>query len=170
METELIRKARELAESILAKKTFEKHNFHNIQHTKDVVEAAQIIAEKSELTDDERECVIIAAWLHDIGYEQGSQNHEAIAAATARKMMEEAGADVQKIDYVSDAIEATKMPQQPKNIISRVLCDADLFHLSTEKCDENGFKLREEWKSLGFKDMKDDEWMQFNLQFMESHQ
>ena len=169
METELITKARELAESTLAKKAFEKHNFHNIQHTQEVVHAAILIAEKSELTDDERECVIIAAWLHDIGYEQGSQNHEAVASAAARTMMEQAGASVQMIDTVVEAIEATKMPQQPKSIVSKVLCDADLFHLSTEKCDENGFKLREEWKSLGFKDMKDDEWMQFNLQFMESH-
>jgi predicted metal-dependent HD superfamily phosphohydrolase len=169
METELIRKARILAENTFSGKVFEKHNFHNLFHTQEVVRAAEIIGAKSDLTEDELESAIVAAWLHDIGYEQGSQDHEAVAADRARKMLEEAGASVKKVNDVVDAIESTKMPQQPKSIVGKVLCDADLFHLSTEKCDENGYKLRDEWKSLGFKDMEDDEWVQFNLQFMESH-
>lgn len=169
METELVKKARILAENTFSGKVFEKHNFHNLHHTQEVVRAAEIIAVKSELNEDELESVLIAAWLHDIGYDQGSQNHEAIAADRARKMLEEAGASVKKTNDVVEAIESTKMPQQPKSIVSKVLCDADLFHLSTEKCDENGYKLRDEWKSLGFKDMEDDEWVHFNVQFMESH-
>jgi predicted metal-dependent HD superfamily phosphohydrolase len=169
METDLIKKARILAENTFAGKVFEKHNFHNLHHTQEVVRAAELIGLKSDLNEDEVESVLIAAWLHDIGYEQGSQDHEAIAADRARKMLEEAGASAKKTNEVVDAIESTKMPQQPKSIIGKVLCDADLFHLSTEKCDENGYKLRDEWKSLGFKDMEDDEWIQFNLQFMESH-
>jgi predicted metal-dependent HD superfamily phosphohydrolase len=169
METELVRKARILAENTFAGKVFEKHNFHNLFHTQEVVRAAEIIGLKSELNEDELESVMIAAWLHDIGYEQGSQDHEAVAAARAKKMLEEAGAAVKKVSDVVEAIESTKMPQQPRSIVSKVLCDADLFHLSTEKCDENGEKLRDEWKSLGFKDMQDAEWLQFNLQFMESH-
>jgi predicted metal-dependent HD superfamily phosphohydrolase len=169
METELVRRARELAEETFAGKAFEKHNFHNIHHTQEVVRAAEIIGKSSALNDDEMESVLIAAWLHDIGYEHGSHNHEAVAADRARALLEGAGADKHKIDDVVQAIEATKMPQQPKSVISKVLCDADLYHLSTEKCDENGFKLREEWRSLGFKDMEDEEWVHFNLQFMESH-
>jgi predicted metal-dependent HD superfamily phosphohydrolase len=169
METELILKARILAENTFAGKVFEKHNFHNLFHTQEVVRAAEIIGLKSELNEDELESVMIAAWLHDIGYEQGSQDHEAVAAARAKKMLEEAGAAVKKVSDVVEAIESTKMPQQPRSIVSKVLCDADLYHLSTEKCDENGEKLRDEWKSLGFKDMQDTEWLQFNLQFMESH-
>jgi predicted metal-dependent HD superfamily phosphohydrolase len=169
METELINKARVLAENTFSGKVFEKHNFHNLFHTQEVVRAAEIIGLKSDLTDDEMESVLIAAWLHDIGYEQGSQDHEAVAADRARKMLEEAGAPPKKTTDVIEAIESTKMPQQPKSIVGKVLCDADLFHLSTEKCDENGYKLRDEWKSLGFKDMEDDEWVQFNLHFMESH-
>lgn len=169
METELVKKARILAENTFSGKVFEKHNFHNLHHTQEVVRAAEIIAVKSELNEDEIESVLIAAWLHDIGYDQGSQDHEAHAADRARKMLEEAGASDKKMKDVVEAIESTKMPQQPKSIVSKVLCDADLFHLSTEKCDENGYKLRDEWKSLGFKDMEDDEWVHFNVQFMESH-
>ncbi len=169
MESDLIQKARILAENTFAGKVFEKHNFHNLYHTQEVVRAAEIIGIKTELNEDEMESLLVAAWLHDIGYEHGSKDHEAVAAARARKMLEESGASPKKISDVVNAIESTKMPQQPVSIVSKVLCDADLFHLSTAKCDENAGKLRDEWKSLGFKDMKDHEWVQFNLQFMESH-
>jgi Uncharacterized protein conserved in bacteria len=169
METNLIAKARDLAEKTFSGKAFEKHKFHNIHHTMEVVKAAELIGRQNDLSDDELESVIIAAWLHDIGYEQGSSNHEDVAAGMAREMLTNAGASPDKIAAVVEAIESTKMPQQPRSLVSKVLCDADLFHLSTDKCDENGMNLRAEWKSLGFRDMQDDEWDQFNLQFMESH-
>lgn len=169
METELIRKAKGYAEKTLSAEIFEKHDYHNIEHTREVVEAATKIGKACELTDDEMEAVIIAAWLHDIGYEEESNNHEAIAAARARKLLEKEGAKPEVIRMVEDAIEATKMPQQPKSLVSKVLCDADLYHLATDQYAENALKLRQEWRSLGFKDMQDVEWDQFNLQFLESH-
>jgi predicted metal-dependent HD superfamily phosphohydrolase len=169
METELIKKARGYAEKTLSGKVFEKHDYHNIQHTREVVEAAEQVGRESGLTEEELESVIIAAWLHDIGYEEESSNHEAIAAERARALLEKEGARPETIKMVEEAIEATKMPQQPKTLVSKVLCDADLFHLSTDRYADNAMKLRQEWRSLGFKDMPDAEWDQFNLQFLESH-
>jgi predicted metal-dependent HD superfamily phosphohydrolase len=170
METELIRQARTLAEKTFAGKAFEKHIFHNLEHTAYVVRAAEEIGQHSELSEDEMEAVIIAAWLHDIGYERGSENHEAIAAEKAKELLTKLGAAPRKIAEVSDAIMATKMPQRPRTMVSKVLCDADLHHLSNEQCDTCGAKLRQEWKSLGYKDMPDQDWLQFNLEFMESHE
>jgi predicted metal-dependent HD superfamily phosphohydrolase len=169
METSLISQARQMAEKTFSGKAFEKRDFHNLDHTREVVRAAEEIARQSDLSDDEIESVVIAAWLHDIGYEQGSENHEDVAAAIASKVMTEWGATREKVIAVTEAIAATKMPQQPKSMVSKVLCDADLYHLSSRKCDESGSKLREEWRSLGFKEMKDDEWLTFNMEFMQSH-
>jgi len=169
MDSELIQQARALAEKVFAGKAFEKRAFHNLEHTVAVVDAAREIGGHSSLSDDEMESVIIAAWLHDIGYEIGAENHEDIAAEKARNLLLSLNASPQKITDVTEAIMATKMPQQPKTMISKVLCDADLYHLSSEQCDELGFKLREEWRALGFKDMKDKEWLRFNLDFMEAH-
>jgi hypothetical protein len=70
---------------------------------------------------------------------------------------------------VSEAILATKVPQQPKSIIGKVLCDADLHHLSTEECTAQSDKLRDEWEAVGHKSMSDEEWMQTNLSFLENH-
>lgn len=169
METPLIKKARILAEETFRGKAFEKRDFHNLEHTLEVVASAKEIADQSDLNEDETESVIIAAWLHDIGYEQGHENHEDVAAAIASNSLAEWGATPARIAAITEAIVATKMPQQPKSMVSKVLCDADLYHLSSPQCEESGNKLRKEWRSLGFKDMTDEEWLQFNVQFMESH-
>ena len=51
-------------------------SYHNFQHTSDVVKAAIEIGEKTELNEDQMEMVVLAAWLHDTGYSNGSEDHE----------------------------------------------------------------------------------------------
>ena len=114
------------------------------------------------MNEDELESVLIAAWLHDIGYEQGSQDHEAIAADRARKMLEAAGASAKKTNDVVEAIESTKMPQQPRSIVGKVLCDADLFHLGTEAFAEKNKLLRQEINHLSDQKLGKKEWRKLN--------
>ena len=84
MESELIRQAKALAEEVFKKRAFEKHLFHNYDHTKDVVNAVNVIGHHTNLTSDELESAFVAAWLHDIGYENGSKNHEQASAQKAK--------------------------------------------------------------------------------------
>jgi predicted metal-dependent HD superfamily phosphohydrolase len=169
MESDLIRKSRAYAEEVFKNKAFEERSYHNLQHTVDVVEAAEEIGEHTSLTEDEMESVLVAAWLHDIGYVNGSQEHELKAAEKAREMLSSWGAPHKKVMEISEAIMATKVPQQPKSLISKVLCDADLYHLATEECEAKSNKLREEWEASGDKKMDEKEWIESNLNFMENH-
>lgn len=169
MESELINKARTFAEGIFKDRSFENRPFHNLQHTLDVVTAVEDISTHTELTEDEQESATIAAWLHDVGYLEGDREHEEKAAEKARELLESWGASRKKILEITDAILATKMPQQPKSIVSKVVCDADLYHLSTEACSEKSDRLREEWKSHRKSDLSDSEWINQNVEFMEGH-
>ena len=169
MDSEFIRQARAQAEKIFKARAFEKHLYHNLDHTQDVVNAVGIIGQHTNLTADEMESAVIAAWLHDVGYENGSKNHEQASAQKAKELLESLGATQRKITDVTEAILATRMPQDPKTIVSQVLCDADLFHLSTDSCLEKSGMLRDEWKALGVKDMSNGEWLNSTLDFMESH-
>lgn len=168
-ESELIKRARAVAEEVFQDKAFENRPFHNLEHTRDVVAAVQEIGPHSLLTEDELESATIAAWLHDIGYLQGAKDHEANAAERARGLLSEWGAPHKKQVDVADAILSTKMPQRPQTMISKVLCDADLYHLSTKQCEYKSNKLRAEWQMVERKNMTEDEWVQQNLTFMESH-
>lgn len=169
MESEMIRKARAYAENVFSDETFDNRPFHNLAHTQDVVAAVKEIGSRTDLTDDEMESASIAAWLHDIGYLEGEGDHESKAAEKARELLRSWGASHRKVLEVSEAILATKIPQQPRSIVSKVVCDADLFHLSTESCVRQSDKLREEWKLTDKKDLNEKEWLKQNLAFLESH-
>ncbi len=169
MDSELIKASRLLAEGVFKNRSFEKHAFHNLDHTQDVVNAVQVIGQHSNLTADEMESALVAAWLHDVGYANGSKNHEETSAERARELLQELGASDRKVTEVTEAIRATKMPQQPKSLVAQVLCDADLFHLSTSACQEKSEMLRKEMKALGTKDLSAEESLNATMDFMRQH-
>ncbi|MGC1240056.1 MAG: Pycsar system effector family protein [Chryseosolibacter sp.] len=169
MESELITKASDFAENVFKDISFEKRTFHNIQHTRNVVAAAEEIGTHIDLTEDEMESTLIAAWLHDVGYINGAGDHEKNAAQKAGELLRSWGAPQKKVQEVTEAILATKVPQQPRSLISKVLCDADLYHLSTEACQEQSDKLREEWEKSANTTMTDEAWLKHNLAFLENH-
>jgi predicted metal-dependent HD superfamily phosphohydrolase len=169
MESELVSKSRAFAENLFRDKAFSERTFHNLEHTVDVVKAAQEIGQQTGLTDDELESVTIAAWLHDVGYLNGSEEHELKAAEKARALLSEWGAPHKKIMEVTEAIMATRVPQQPRSLVGKVLCDADLYHLATDECESKSTQLRNEWEATGDKVMQDKQWIEANLEFMENH-
>ncbi len=171
MDSELVWHAKKLAEEIFADRAFNHHYFHNIEHTKEVVDAVNEIGMQSDLSNDELELALVAAWLHDVGYKDGSKNHEERSGKVATTLLEKHGIPHKKIQQVVSAIMATKIPQQPASMLEKVLCDADLFHLSTMPgCEEKGKMLRAEWKARGINEMSDVEWISHNIEFMENHQ
>jgi len=170
MDSALIRQAQTLAEEIFNDKAFERYIFHNLEHTRDVVDAAIAIGKHTQLTADEMESVIVAAWLHDIGYREGSQNHEEVSMRMASEWMTHMGASQQKIRDVIEAIAATKVPQRPVSLVGKVLCDADLHHLATRSFQLKSNQLREEWKLLGIRQMSEREFVQSTLDFMKQHE
>lgn len=169
MESELITRARSFAENVFNDRTFDNRPFHNLEHTRDVVRAAEEIATHMDLEEDELESVIVAAWLHDVGYAKGEGDHERHAAEKAKELLQSWGASQNKIADVSEAILATRVPQQPRSLVSKVLCDADLYHLSTTSCAEQSGRLRDEWEAHGKQSMTDEQWFRHNLDFLENH-
>lgn len=169
MESELVRKAREHAEQVFSHPAFSNRDYHNLDHTRDVVKAAEEIGEHTGLTADELEILKISAWLHDIGYREGAEHHEQRSENEARDLLTAWGATPKIVVAVSEAILATQMPQQPKSLVSKALCDADLFHLSSDQCEENAKKLRSELQKSGKADFTDEAWYTKNLEFLESH-
>lgn len=169
METELIKKAKSFAEQVFSNKVFDKLPYHNLNHTLEVVNATRVIGEQSGLNDDEMESALLAAWLHDTGYIEGDKDHELKAALKAKDELTSWGASFKKVLEVTEAIKATKMPQQPESLVSKVVCDADLYHLASDEALEHGRRLREEWRLLKGQDMTDEDWMRSSLEFMQEH-
>jgi predicted metal-dependent HD superfamily phosphohydrolase len=169
MESALIDHTRSFAGDVFKDPALEKYSFHNLRHTEDVVAAVSDIGTRSGLSAEEMELTVVAAWLHDLGYKYGAENHEETSARLAEEFLERQGVPTKKIKIISSAIQSTRLPQQPRNQIERVLCDADLYHLSNKSFEEKSKLLREEWKVTGFREMTDQEWIKHNIDFMEEH-
>jgi predicted metal-dependent HD superfamily phosphohydrolase len=169
-ESELLKKTRAYAAERLGNGLSEKFVFHNLEHTENVAKSAETIGRASGLSDEELDSVMIAAWLHDIGYSQGCEGHEQTSSDIALHLLKEWGASERKIADVQRTILATKMPQSPKDMMGMVLCDADLSHLSDVDLDHCSRNLRQEFESVQDKKFNSDkEWYQFNLDFLKNH-
>lgn len=169
-ETELLKQVKAYATNMLSTQLPKHFVYHNLQHTQDVVQAVTQICNAIHLTEDEKETVLLAGWMHDLGYIESIDNHEEHSATLAKKMLTDWGASQEKIQAVQRTILATTMPQRPQDIMGEVMCDADLSHLADPDFQQICEPLREELASLkGITFNTKEDWFQFNLAFLKSH-
>lgn len=168
VETNLLKTAQSFSEEVL-KSLPHDFTYHNLQHTYEVVEAAALIGEKEGLNELELEDVQLAAWFHDLGYNSDPDNHEEESIQLMHKKFSEWGIEDERKDRIAATIRSTKMPQTPKNKLSEILCDADLYHLSTDSFAKKSESLRDEICKVCDKDLPKDEWINKTLSFIDEH-
>ncbi len=168
-ETDLLARTHAYAESILTERLSSTFLFHNADHTREVVEAAREIGQHIGLGDKEMETLLIAAWLHDVGYRDGRINHERTSMHIARTFLEEQGVGEKRIEKVLQCIAATEMPQRPQGPLAEVMCDADLYHLASDAYAEKTELLRQEVSLLTGEKISKRKWLYGNKLFYEKH-
>lgn len=146
------------------------YKYHDLQHTRLVVEAVQDIAQGYDLTEEELLALQLAAWFHDTGYDQGAEEHEARGARYARAFLAGKGCEEHFMVMVEDYIMATRFPQSPNGLLEQIICDADLSHLGTENYWDRCGRVREELNLTRGELMSDPEWTEFELSFMAKHE
>jgi len=153
---------------------FHTHNdprlvYHNLEHTQEVVHAAQQIANHYQLNEQDFFTVTVAAYFHDTGYFEDALNHEVKGAELADEFLAKHKVNQEVRDSVKSAILATKIPQHPTNEIDKIICDADLFHLGLADFRAKGKLMHKESELIYKKDISKLEWRKKDIQFMESH-
>jgi predicted metal-dependent HD superfamily phosphohydrolase len=144
--------------------------YHNLDHTKGVVKATEQIAAHYRLSEDDLLAVYAAAWFHDVGYIlSGANDHEASGAKAAAEFLSEKNINDEIIGKTKGCIMATKMPQSPKNLLEEITCDADLFHLGSEKYKDISKLMRKEKEISKSVVLSGAEWRTENIKFLESH-
>lgn len=144
--------------------------YHNLDHTLLIVTKVQELGAYYDLPKEEMENLFFAGWLHDIGYWDGvAEGHEAKGAELAQKCLLEIGLDQARIDRIKAAILATRVPQYPSNIIESIICDADLYHLSSDQFYEQTLLLKKEKELILGEKISLPEWLKGTRNFMNSH-
>jgi predicted metal-dependent HD superfamily phosphohydrolase len=119
--------------------------YHGISHTEHTVAAAEKIADHYQLPEEDYVAVYIAAWFHDIGYLfTPAETHEEKGVELAATFVLAHGGNESLVAKIKECILATKMPQNPVSLISRIVCDADLFHFGTEDFETTNKLVRKE--------------------------
>ncbi|MBK8301110.1 MAG: phosphohydrolase [Chitinophagaceae bacterium] len=165
-----LQEAQALVADLLTNKLSKNIKFHTLQHTQEVVAACQSLADYHQLPEDDRFALILAAWFHDTGYTGGeAKDHEALSIKLATDFLTIHSASTEVRDKVIGCINATRIPQSPDNIIEKIICDADLFHLGTDDFKEKSRLLREEIIEFGEQDLPKKVWRRTNIRFLEGH-
>lgn len=168
-ENPLLQKARAYVRALIKERKPQWLKYHDFNHAKSVVKACQAIGTASSLGEEGLEVVSLAAWFHDVGYVEGIDGHEERSAEMANLFLRQNGYPERKIAQVAACIQATKMPQDPKNVIEQVLCDADIAHLSRKDYLELSGDFRLEIEFRMCVKLTDVEWLTMNIDFVAGH-
>src|SRR4051812_11385085 len=100
--------------------------FHNLDHTKNVVERTKEIAGHYYLSENDMLALYVAAWFHDTGYLFTEPAlHEEKGVELMQEFMHKHGADEKLIETIADCILATRSPRQHDSLLKEIICDAD---------------------------------------------
>lgn len=142
--------------------------FHNNTHMQDVVEATQRMSTFYKLSEKDHAIVLLAAYFHDTGYlTGGAQDHELRSAELAEKFLvaQPVSEDFRKM--VSACILATKVPQNPQNLLEQIICDADLFHLGLDSFPARNKLMRKEAEWTSRATISKEEWRKSTIKFLQ---
>lgn len=142
--------------------------YHSCAHTWDVYLTSIDIALKEGVTGDDLLLLKTAALFHDVGFTEQELEHEEASCRIARRYLPEFGYAPQQVEHICRMIMATKIPQSPRDKLSRILCDADLDYLGRDDFFKIGAKLFEEFKVYRVVETER-EWNELQLRFLGKH-
>lgn len=143
--------------------------YHNLDHTREVVENAKRIAKHENFTPDETNILLTAAWFHDTGYVKTYSGHEQESIAIATGFLKKKKVDEAIIEVIANCIKATIYTQKPVSKIEKALRDADFMHLGKENYFEYAELIRREWNDAGVRIIKKGEFEEESVQMFHDH-
>lgn len=147
----------------------DKYTYHDLTHTKSVVEFVIKIAIAENISRDELDLIKIAAWFHDTGYLFNPHNHEEKSCEIAESFLQNNHFSEAEIDKIKRIIMATKVPHNPTSHLEKIICDADLHHLGESDFYQRNDLFRLELEKTSGTIFTENEWILSTLEFLKEH-
>jgi predicted metal-dependent HD superfamily phosphohydrolase len=147
----------------------EKLTYHNLKHTQSVVSYSSQLAHHYQLGERDFFVVVASAWLHDLGYATDRANHEREGAESGGVFLTNLGVAAADTESIKGCIMATRLPQNPHNLLEEIVCDADLWHLGTPNFGELSRLVRKEMEEVYHKKIDKRDWRNETINFFEAH-
>jgi predicted metal-dependent HD superfamily phosphohydrolase len=154
---------------------FDKHYqenlvYHNIEHTKSVVQRVQEIASHYDLPDKEMRELLLAAWFHDTGHLlTDPANHEEKSVELMKQFLAPRVSDDEFMNNVGALIKMTKFPPSPQTLQEKIICDADTYHFGVDDFKKTNKAMKKELTLRHMNTLVMD-WEKNTLDLLEKHQ
>lgn len=144
--------------------------YHNIDHTKRVVERITQLAEWESCSNSEIEILKLVAWFHDTGFVEINQGHEEVSAKIAADFLKSNQISNDEIELVKSLIRVTRKDAIPNTKLEKITKDADCSHVASDYYFEVSNLLKQESSLKMNKTYTDLEWLEGNKAFFEMQQ
>lgn len=142
--------------------------YHSIDHTTDVFKQCVKIAVLEKVSAQEMALLKIAALYHDTGFIYAYTGHEEKSCDIFREDTAEMDFNVKEEKLILELIMATKVPQKPKTLLQKIICDADLDYLGRRDFPAITERLKTEF--LQYSIVKNEaEWKKVQREFLKKH-
>lgn len=129
---ELIKEAEQYVKDLFLKHKNELLLFHNIGYIKKTVGYANQICDLERIDKEEREKILIAAWLFSLGFLFDYIDYKKHSLRVAHEFLKAKKVDAAKTEDILMTIESVLYNKQHENICGEILYDASEFYISTE--------------------------------------
>jgi len=143
--------------------------YHGVEHTLDVLQAAEALCASEGVFGRNLILVKTAALFHDAGFLcDRHDGHEYQGCLIAQHTLPHFGYSSADIEAICGMIMATRIPQTPTNLLEQILCDADLDYLGRTDFYRIGRNLYEELTAYGLLH-GEEAWNRLQVSFLTHH-
>ena len=143
-------------------------HYHGVHHTLDALKNCKVYLKHNSINAHDAKLLRLGVLFHDIGFTETTQEHEQMGSEIAKKMLKNYEFSNKDIDVIAGLILTTKIPQQPKTLLEKIICDVDLDYLGRSDFYEISGQLFRELKALSIINNMD-EWNKIQIKFLEAH-
>ncbi len=163
--------AKKYAVNRLERELDDKLIYHSAAHTRDdMLPAIERLAFHIGINGERLLLLRTAAAFHDLGFVESADgnDHELRSTHIAREQLPNFGYTDDQIEAICRLIMATKVPQNPRDLLESLMVDADLDSLGRPDYFTVSGNLRRELSNFGI-DHSDQDWYQWQLEFLSTH-
>ncbi|AKK73142.1 phosphohydrolase [Chryseobacterium sp. P1-3] len=164
----ILHKAKNYVEILFKDKLSSVYFYHNFIHTAYTVNKAEEIMKNTPVSDEDQEKVLVALWFHDTGYIECAQNHEERSVEIMKSFLHQENYAENYIQDVEKLILATKISYEPKNLLEKIVKDADFSHFAGHDYNDISDALRKEWELTNVRCFSNEEWNAGNLDMLKN--
>ncbi len=143
--------------------------YHQYEHALNVMERAIYLGTMEGCNPKEIELLSIAALFHDTGFVIQYEENEKFGAKIAENYLKTILYPEADIAKISDIILATQPGKEPKNLLEKIIKDADMDNLWREDFWDKNEKMKQELETIKRIRINDPEWHHASLDIMEGH-